>query len=69
MNHLPRGDVVQDHRCRVAIGDGIGDRNEVLSLAYKQFRESPIHGKRRNTIAHLETGDASADRLHYTGHP
>ncbi len=67
MNHLPRGDVVQDHGGRVAIGDAIGDRKKVLGLAYKKFRESPVHRKRRHTMAHFETGDTSADRFHYTG--
>jgi hypothetical protein len=51
MNHLPRGDVVQDHRGRIAIGDAVGDRKEVLGLAYEKFREASIHGQRRHALA------------------
>ena len=67
MNHLPRGHVVQDHRGRIAIGDAVGDRKEVFGLAYEKFREAAVHGKRRHTLAHFETGDTSADRFDHAG--
>jgi len=51
MNHLPRGHVVQDHRGRIAIGDAVGDRKEVSGLTHEKFREGPVHGERRHTVA------------------
>jgi hypothetical protein len=67
MNHLPRRHMVQDHRGRVAVGDSLGDRKEVFSLAYKQFRKASVHGKRCHTLSNFEPGDPSANCINDAG--
>jgi hypothetical protein len=49
------------------IKDAIGNRNEVLSLASKKFREASMNGKRSRTLAHFEASDTGSERFDHPG--
>ena len=73
----PRFASVRAHARRVAAlaigwhglwqGYGVRDRKEVFGLTYEKFREAPVNGKCRHTLAHFETGDIRANGFDYAG--
>ena len=67
IDHLPCGDVVQNHRGGVAIRNTLGNRKDVFRLAYQKFREPPINCQRGYPLAWFEPGDTSAGGVHYAG--
>jgi hypothetical protein len=67
MNHLPCGHVVQNHRSRIAIGDPIWDRKEVLGLTHEKFCKAFVNCERGHTLAQIKTSDASANRFNLAG--
>jgi hypothetical protein len=67
MNHLIRGDVVEDQRDHFRIVQTLGDRDEILGAAREIFRPGAIDRQRADTLTKREVLHALADRVNFAG--
>jgi len=67
VDHLPRGDIVQDRGRRLDIGDAIRNRNEVLGVADDVFGEAAVHRQRGNALPNPEIPHLGANSIDHAG--
>ena len=63
MDHLPRRDVIQNHRDRLDIPDLVGDRHEMLGSTNQAFGKAAVDSQGRDPLPDSEARHISANRL------
>ncbi len=61
MNHLPGGNVVEDHRCGVTIGNSTRNRQEMFGSTNEKFGKAAVDCQRRHALPKLKAGNTGAD--------